>query len=82
MIFQLEIEKGADQVDNYQDFLIKLGIQPSVENKHLFTKSCHCQTDQNYELSRQKLGVFLENKVVLTNQSFQKISFVNVVLLL
>ena len=30
-------------------------------NKHFFTKSCHCQTYQNYEQSRQKLGPILEN---------------------
>ena len=32
-------------------------------NKHFFTKSCHCQTYQNYEQSQQKLGTILENKV-------------------
>ena len=32
-------------------------------NKHFFTKSCHRQTYQNYEQSRQKLGTILENKV-------------------
>ena len=36
----------------------------SIGNKHFFTKSCHCQTQQNYEQSRQKLGTFLENKVL------------------
>ena len=35
----------------------------SIGNKHFFTKSCHRQTYQNYELSRQKLGTFLEDKV-------------------
>ena len=35
----------------------------SSGNKHFFTKSCHCQTYQNYEQSRQKLGTILENKV-------------------
>ena len=34
-----------------------------TRNKHFFTKSCHCQTYQNYEQSRQKLGTILENKV-------------------
>ena len=35
----------------------------SSGNKHFSTKSCHHQTYQNYEKSRQKLGTFLENKV-------------------
>ena len=35
----------------------------SSGNKHFFTKSCHPQTYQNYEQSRQKLGAILENKV-------------------
>ena len=35
----------------------------SSGNEHFFTKSCHCQTYQNYEQSRQKLGTNLENKV-------------------
>ena len=35
----------------------------SSGNKHFFTKSCHRQTYQNYEQSRQKLGTILENKV-------------------
>ena len=34
----------------------------SSGNKHFFTKSC-CQTYQNYEQSRQKLGTILGNKV-------------------
>ena len=33
-------------------------------NKHFFTKFCHHQTYQNYEQSKQKLGTFLENKVL------------------
>ena len=32
-------------------------------NEHFFTKYCHCQTYQDYEKSRQKLGTILENKV-------------------
>ena len=36
----------------------------SSGNKHFFTKSCHRKTYQNYEQSRQKLGTFLENKVL------------------
>ena len=35
----------------------------SSGNKHFFTNSCHCQTYQNYEQSRQKLGTILGNKV-------------------
>ena len=35
----------------------------SSGNKHFFTKSCHCQTYQNYEQSLQKLGTILGNKV-------------------
>ena len=33
-------------------------------NKHFITKYCHRQTYLNYEQSRQKLGTFLENKVL------------------
>ena len=36
----------------------------SIGNKYFFTKYCHCQTYQNYEQSRQKLGTFLVNKVL------------------
>ena len=35
----------------------------SIENKYFFTKSCHPQTYQNYEQSRQKSGTILGNKV-------------------
>ena len=35
----------------------------SSGNNHFFTKSCHRQTYQNYEQSRQKLSTILENKV-------------------
>ena len=38
----------------------------SSGNKHFFIKSCHRQTYQNYEQSRQKLGTILENKVQCT----------------
>ena len=38
-------------------------MDASSGNKHFFTKSCHHQTYQNYEQSRQKLGTILENKV-------------------
>ena len=33
-------------------------------NKSFFTKQCHSQTYQNYEQSQQKLGTFLQNKVL------------------
>ena len=36
----------------------------SIVDRHFFAKSCHCQIFQNYEQSRQKLGTFLENKVL------------------
>ena len=45
----------------------------SSENKHFFTKSCHCQTYQNYEQSQQKLGTILENKVFFIEFFFEKI---------
>ena len=53
-------------LNSVQDFLIKLDMKPFmhlVEIRFFFTKSCHCQTYQNYEQSRQKLGTFLRNKV-------------------
>ena len=34
-----------------------------MEISIFLSKSCHCQTYQNYEQSRQKLGTILENKV-------------------
>ena len=45
---------------------------------HFFTKSCHRLTYQNYEQSRQKLGTFLENKVLKKSKfskNFIKISW-------
>ena len=36
----------------------------SIGNNNFSTKSCHCQTYQNYEQNQQKLGTFLENKVL------------------
>ena len=51
----------ASTVESVQDFLIKLGIKPRM---HLWEISIFCQTYQNYEQSRQKLGIFLENKVL------------------
>ena len=48
----------------------------SSGNKYFFTKSCHRQTYQNYEQSRQKLGTFLVNKVLEKSFFFQKISLI------
>ena len=41
----------------------------SIGNKYFFSILCHRQTYQNYELSRQKLGTFLENKVLYSLQN-------------
>ena len=49
-------------------------MHASSGNKHFFTKSCHRQTYQNYEQSRQKLGTFLVDKLFFKYQSLQKIS--------
>ena len=38
-------------------------MHASRGKKHFLTKSCHCQTYQNYEQIRQKLGTILGNKV-------------------
>ena len=46
----------------------------SSGNKHFFTKSCHRQTYQNYEQSRQKSTQFLEIKYP-KNQNCQKIIY-------
>jgi hypothetical protein len=53
--------------ESVQDFLIKLDIKPCmlVEISIFFTKSCHAQTYQNYEQSRQKLGTTLGNKLTI-----------------
>ena len=53
-------------IESVQDFLNQVGhetMYASSGNKHFFIKSCHRQTYQNYEQSRQKLGTILENKV-------------------
>ena len=58
----------ARTLDTVQDFFIKLDIKPcmypSIGNGHFFTISCHRQTYQNYEQNQQKLGTFLEHKVL------------------
>ena len=51
----------------------------SSGNKHFFAKSCQRQTYQNYEQSRQKLGTFLENKVI-SKTSFNKIFFLKILI--
>ena len=47
---------------------VQLDMKPSMyasnENKHIFTEWCHRQTYLNYEQSWQKLGPFLEKKVL------------------
>ena len=48
----------------------------SIGNKYLSTKLCHHQTYQHYEQSQQKLGTFLENKV-LKKSKFSK-KFINI----
>ena len=52
-------------VESIQDFLIKLDIKPCMHFVEItiLTKSCHCQTYQNYEQSRQKLSTILGNNV-------------------
>ena len=45
----------------------------SSENKHFFTKSCHRQTYQNNEQSRQKLGTILVNKVPKKSKFSKKV---------
>ena len=59
---------GTVEEDTVQDFLIELDMKPHlhlVEISIFFHWKGHCQTYQNYEPSRQKLGTFLENKVFL-----------------
>jgi hypothetical protein len=59
-------------LESFQDFFLELDIKP-CGNKHFFSVNnvIECQTYQNYEQSRQKLGTFLENKV-LQKPNFQK----------
>ena len=54
--YQSEARLGS-VLESVQDFLIKFGhetMYASSGNKHFFTKSCHCQTYQNYEQSPRK----------------------------
>ena len=74
----LKTRKYARYIRYRPRFFDQVGHQTTsshIENKHFFTKSCHRQTNQNYEQSHQKLGTFLENKVL------QKISFIKIDLL-
>ena len=62
----MKIFKKTPKIETVQDFLIKFEMKPCmgiVEISIFFTKSCNCQTYQNYEQSRQKLGTILENEV-------------------
>ena len=67
-------KKQKNYINRNSYFLIRVGprffdqvghetMYASSGNKHFFTISCHRQTYQNYEQSRQKLGTILENKV-------------------
>ena len=61
-------------------FFDQVGIETmnaSSGNKHFNTESCHCQTYQNYEQSRQKLSTIK----YLKNQNFQKRFLIKVDLL-
>ena len=52
--------------------LFEFDMKPHMHgNKHFSLNHSHLQTYQNYELSRQKLGTFLENKV-LQKSKFSK----------
>ena len=53
-------------LESVQDFLIKLDMKTRMHlvEISIFAKSCHGQTYQNYEQSRQKLDSILGNKVL------------------
>jgi hypothetical protein len=54
---------------NCQRFFVQVGHETTgacIGKKHFFTEQCHRQTNPNYEQSRQKLGTFLENKLLST----------------
>ena len=75
--YSILLDKWQMNLVTVTDFLIKLGIKPCMHlleiGKHFFTKWCHCQTYQNYEQSRQKLGTFLENKVLQKSKFSKKL---------
>ena len=57
-------------------FFDKVGHQTmyaSIGNRHFFTKSCHRQTYQNYEQSRQKFGHIFRKQSTLKIKVFKKI---------
>ena len=65
IFFQLQHDTYL--IKSVKDVLIKLDIKPCihlVEISSFFSKSCHSQTYQNHEQSRQKLGTILENKIL------------------
>ena len=47
-------------MNRYRSRLFDQVGHQTIENGHFLTKSCHRQTYQNYEQSRQKLGTFLQ----------------------
>ena len=47
----------ACTIDTFQDFLIAEHMNPRFGNKHFFTKSCHCQTYQNFKISPQEMPI-------------------------
>ena len=63
-----KIESGMNMRTRYRSrFFDQVGHQTtyaSMGKMHFITKYCHHQTYQNYEQSQQKLGAFLENKVL------------------
>jgi len=65
------LEPGLETV---QDYLSELGIKPNNIMSWLDLQAAY----QNYEQSRQKLGIFKEKKVgrYFKNQSFQNISLI------
>ena len=82
MLMLIRIQQNIKERDRPR-FFDQVGHQTtnaSIGNEHFVTKYCHRQTYQNYEQSWQKLGTFLENKI-LRNLSFQKISPIKVDLL-
>ena len=70
----MQLNNTSRHIRDRPRFFDQVGHQTTyvyIENKHFFTKSCHRQTYQNYEQSQQKLGTFLENKVLSKNFIFK-----------
>ena len=61
VIFKLDLKNRVRP--RFFDKVAHETIYTSSGNKHFFTKTCHCQTYQDYEQRRQKLGTILGNKV-------------------